>query len=271
MYRALADAIRDATARDASLATVALELESKDQARPVQEIRAALGRALAIMRQAVTRGEQGDLKSRSGLVGGDAAKLSASAGESLIGAPFRNILSRALAVQEVNAAMGVIVAAPTAGGAGVLPAVLTGLAAMGLGLLVSALAATVDRAMTVLPVLLIFQMLLAMGGVFPDVVEKPGLKQASYIAGTQWGFATAASTIELERLQSVDKIASNAPTIRLDAPMSEFEALADNLRPTERWTHDAGTWLTNVAALLGLAALGIAGAGLAVRRRRPEA
>jgi L-serine dehydratase len=31
-------------------------------------------------------------------------------------------------VQEVNAAMGVIVAAPTAGGAGVLPAVLTGLA-----------------------------------------------------------------------------------------------------------------------------------------------
>jgi L-serine dehydratase len=37
-------------------------------------------------------------------------------------------------VQEVNAAMGVIVAAPTAGGAGVLPAVLTGLAdARGIG------------------------------------------------------------------------------------------------------------------------------------------
>jgi L-serine dehydratase len=38
------------------------------------------------------------------------------------------VLARALAVQEINAAMGVIVAAPTAGGAGVLPAVLTGLA-----------------------------------------------------------------------------------------------------------------------------------------------
>ncbi|HEX6178860.1 MAG TPA: L-serine ammonia-lyase, iron-sulfur-dependent, subunit alpha, partial [Thermoanaerobaculia bacterium] len=46
----------------------------------------------------------------------------------LAGTPFRDILARALAVQEVNAAMGVIVAAPTAGGAGVLPAVLTGLA-----------------------------------------------------------------------------------------------------------------------------------------------
>ena len=44
------------------------------------------------------------------------------------------MLARALAVQEVNAAMGVIVAAPTAGGAGVLPAVLTGLAdARGIG------------------------------------------------------------------------------------------------------------------------------------------
>src|SRR5438128_235538 len=37
-------------------------------------------------------------------------------------------MTSALAVQEVNAAMGVIVAAPTAGGAGILPAILTGLA-----------------------------------------------------------------------------------------------------------------------------------------------
>jgi L-serine dehydratase len=128
VYRALADAIRDATARQTTLAVVALELESKDQDRPIEDIRASLARALKIMREAVTRGEQGDLRSRSGLVGGDAAKLRTSTSEMLVGAPFRSILSRALAVQEVNAAMGVIVAAPTAGGAGVLPAVLTGLA-----------------------------------------------------------------------------------------------------------------------------------------------
>ena len=128
MYRALADAIRDATARQTTLAVVALELEAKDQDRTVDQIRGSLARALKIMREAVTRGEQGDLRSRSGLVGGDAAKLRTSTNEMLVGAPFRSILSRALAVQEVNAAMGVIVAAPTAGGAGVLPAVLTGLA-----------------------------------------------------------------------------------------------------------------------------------------------
>jgi energy-coupling factor transporter ATP-binding protein EcfA2 len=153
----------------------------------------------------------------------------------------------------------------------VVAAVLTGLAAMGLGLLISALASTVDRAMTVLPVLLIFQMLLAMGGVFPDVVEKPGLKQASYLAGAQWGFSTAASTVELDRLQSVDKVASEAPTIRLDAPLSEFESLAEDLRPNARWSHEPGTWLENAAALVALAAAGIGGAGLALRRQRPEA
>ena len=69
----------------------------------------------------------GDLMSSSGLVGGDAAKLRTGPDGPLAGTPFRDVLARALAVQEVNAAMGVIVAAPTAGGAGVLPAVLTGL------------------------------------------------------------------------------------------------------------------------------------------------
>jgi L-serine dehydratase len=70
----------------------------------------------------------GELRSASGLVGGDAAKLRTGPAGPLAGTPFRDVLARALAVQEVNAAMGVIVAAPTAGGAGVLPAVLTGLA-----------------------------------------------------------------------------------------------------------------------------------------------
>jgi L-serine dehydratase len=128
MYRALADAIRDAEQQGISLARLALETEAKDQGRAVDEIRAALRRALVVMRGAVERGMVGDLVSASGLVGGDAAKLRTGPAGPLSGTPFRDVLARALAVQEVNAAMGVIVAAPTAGGAGVLPAVLTGLA-----------------------------------------------------------------------------------------------------------------------------------------------
>jgi L-serine dehydratase len=128
MYRSLADAIRDAESQQKSLAQVALEAEARDQGRPIAEIRDALRRALVVMRGAVERGLVGDLHSASGLVGGDAAKLRVSPRAPLAGGPFRDVLARALAVQEVNAAMGVIVAAPTAGGAGVLPAVLTGLA-----------------------------------------------------------------------------------------------------------------------------------------------
>jgi len=129
MYKSLADAIRDAEARRTSLSAVALGAESEDQGRTVDDIRSALGRALVVMRSAVAQGLVGDLYSASGLVGGDAAKLRTGPPGPLAETPFRDILARALAVQEVNAAMGVIVAAPTAGGAGVLPAVLTGLAA----------------------------------------------------------------------------------------------------------------------------------------------
>src|SRR6185437_3452981 len=128
MYRSLADAISDAEARGTTLTTVALDLESQDQGRSVADIRAALARALHVMRGAVDAGMTGAMRSNSGLVGGDAAKLVNSTAGPLAATPFHDILIRALAVQEVNAAMGVIVAAPTAGGAGVLPAVLTGIA-----------------------------------------------------------------------------------------------------------------------------------------------
>jgi L-serine dehydratase len=128
VYKALADAIRDAEKEKKSLAEVALAAEARDQGRTVADIRAVLQRALDVMRSAIEKGIVGDLYSASGLVGGDAAKLRNSTSGPLSQTPFRDILTRALAVQEVNAAMGVIVAAPTAGGAGVLPAILTGLA-----------------------------------------------------------------------------------------------------------------------------------------------
>jgi L-serine dehydratase len=128
VYKALSDAIRDAEKEKKTLAEVALATEARDQGRPVAEIRAALQRALDVMRSAIEKGIVGDLYSASGLVGGDAAKLRNSTSGPLAQTPFRDVLTRALAVQEVNAAMGVIVAAPTAGGAGILPAILTGLA-----------------------------------------------------------------------------------------------------------------------------------------------
>jgi len=81
---------------------------------------------LQIMREAVKRGLKGDRKSLSGLVGGEAKKVKAlsQGGKSLVGDRINGAIARALAVVEVNASMGKIVAAPTAGSCGVLPAVL---------------------------------------------------------------------------------------------------------------------------------------------------
>ena len=128
MYKSLAEAIHVAETSNRNLAEVAIDQESRDQGRTPDDIRASLKRALEVMRGAIDDGMTGDLYSASGLVGGDAAKLRTGPKGPLAETPFRDILARALAVQEVNAAMGVIVAAPTAGGAGVLPAVMTGLA-----------------------------------------------------------------------------------------------------------------------------------------------
>ena len=61
MYKSLADAIRDAEEKKISLSRLALETESRDQGRPVAEIRAALQRALDVMRGAVSQGMTGDM------------------------------------------------------------------------------------------------------------------------------------------------------------------------------------------------------------------
>lgn len=79
---------------------------------------------LHVMQAAIQAGLEGKNRSMSGLVGGDAARVAGRAAESLAGARVQMAVARALAVAEVNACMGCIVAAPTAGSSGVLPAVL---------------------------------------------------------------------------------------------------------------------------------------------------
>ncbi|MBK6421245.1 MAG: L-serine ammonia-lyase, iron-sulfur-dependent, subunit alpha [Gemmatimonadetes bacterium] len=127
MFESLGDLVRRAEQDGISLGELGLRLEAEAGLRTREEIESALTRALAVMRHAIERGLPGDLRSVSGLVGGDAALLTRPVGP-LAGTVFTDVLASALAVQEVNAAMGVIVAAPTAGGAGVLPGVLLGLA-----------------------------------------------------------------------------------------------------------------------------------------------
>lgn len=83
-------------------------------------------KALKIMRDSAHKPLERVLPSTGGLIGGEAAKLNehAMSGRSICGTVMTKALIYSQAVPEVNASMGVIVAAPTAGSAGVVPAVL---------------------------------------------------------------------------------------------------------------------------------------------------
>ncbi|THF80275.1 L-serine ammonia-lyase, iron-sulfur-dependent, subunit alpha [Cohnella fermenti] len=78
-----------------------------------------------VMKEAVRKGVQGGTRSRSGLTGGDAKRVGdyAAAGESSLGGEAATAMAYALAVSEVNASMGRIIATPTAGSCGIIPGV----------------------------------------------------------------------------------------------------------------------------------------------------
>ena len=77
---------------------------------------------LSVMEDSVKAGMNPALRSTSGLTGGDASRMWDHAASGGICGGFTNrAMARALAVSENNAAMGKIVAAPTAGSCGILP------------------------------------------------------------------------------------------------------------------------------------------------------
>ena len=123
MFESIAEWFELARETDVSLAEVVLRRESKETGADERTIRARVSDALSVMRAAVDEGMLIDEPSPSGLTGGRARRLDAE-GPGLLGPTFTAVLARAIATLEVNARMGLIMATPTAGAAGVVPAVL---------------------------------------------------------------------------------------------------------------------------------------------------
>ena len=121
-YGSFADLL-SASVHAGSLGEAALALEAEESGIDSGLLRARMAETLTVMREAVASGLAGEARSRSGFVGGDAALVAGSSVGPLGGA-FAQVIAAALATGEVNAAMGRIVAAPTGGASGVLPAVL---------------------------------------------------------------------------------------------------------------------------------------------------
>lgn len=109
-----------------SFPAAAMRRQAEESGMQPGEIRALMLHHLHCMREAVQEGLRPDLRSVSGLTGGQAALLHAHllSGRSLCGSLLGKAEAYALATAECNACMGKIVAAPTAGACGILPGAL---------------------------------------------------------------------------------------------------------------------------------------------------
>lgn len=108
--------------RGVPISQIVLEDQAHHMEVPAQELYSQMRENLQVMRQAVQAGMDPELRSTSGLTGGDAAKMKSYTAAGGITGPFlTGAMARAIAVSEYNAAMGRIVAAPTAGSCGILP------------------------------------------------------------------------------------------------------------------------------------------------------
>ena len=103
-----------------------LMMETEKSGRDQETIIRMMEERLIKMKAAVDSGIKDASTAPSGISGGDAVKMSdyVLQGKSLSGNYISNAMSFSLATSESNARMGVIVATPTAGAAGILPGVL---------------------------------------------------------------------------------------------------------------------------------------------------
>ncbi|MDF2935385.1 MAG: L-serine dehydratase, iron-sulfur-dependent subunit alpha [Paenibacillaceae bacterium] len=109
-----------------SIGQMMLREQAAESGMPEEAVYRQMADYYGIMKEAVQRGLTEDTRSRSGLTGGDARKVMehiAEPGASNLGYDAGRAMAYALAVSEVNASMGRIVATPTAGSCGIIPGV----------------------------------------------------------------------------------------------------------------------------------------------------
>jgi L-serine dehydratase len=123
MHRSIESMLEDAARSGRPLPEVILSREVEESGATAEQIRERLRHTINVMRNAIDEGLKGEAVSPSGMTGGRAARLW-EGGPRILGPRVTATLARAIATLEVNACMGLIVAAPTAGAAGVLPAIL---------------------------------------------------------------------------------------------------------------------------------------------------
>ena len=114
---------------DKPISQIMMDRECEMKEKPLDEIRSRMAVSLQIMKDATKEAINQPSQSMGGLIGGESRKLSdlQSSGKNIAGNLISKAIAYSMGVLEVNASMGLIVAAPTAGSSGVIPGVLLAL------------------------------------------------------------------------------------------------------------------------------------------------
>jgi L-serine dehydratase len=106
-----------------SISAVFLEAQSEDMGLSSDELILEMKRRIGIMQNSIEKGVGEPLISKSGMTTGAAyrVKKNAELGRFVLSESLSKVIASSLAAAEVNACMGKIVAAPTAGSCGILP------------------------------------------------------------------------------------------------------------------------------------------------------
>src|SRR5690606_32623981 len=125
LFRNVRELVERAEQENKLISEIMIEQEMLLMDRSREEIMKQMDRNLTVMEEAIEKGLNG-VHSVSGLTGGDAVLLQdyMKKGNALSGDLLLDAVSKAVATNEVNAAMGTICATPTAGSAGVVPGTL---------------------------------------------------------------------------------------------------------------------------------------------------
>ena len=122
-YDSVMELVTAASQAGEKISSLVLKDQAENMGKTEPEMFEKMRQDFLVMRGSVEEGLKEGLKSMSGLTGGEGFLMNEYAlkGNSLCGSFISKAMARALAVAGCNAAMGRIVAAPTAGSCGILP------------------------------------------------------------------------------------------------------------------------------------------------------
>lgn len=122
-FTSIAELLEVCEVENKKISEVMIELEMETHNRTKEEVFEQMRNSLGVMKNAIDKGLTEEIKSRSGLSGGDGRRLAEyiETGNYLSGETILEAVSKSVVTSEVNASMGTIVATPTAGSVGILP------------------------------------------------------------------------------------------------------------------------------------------------------